>query len=35
MGDAIEVIDGLYLYSTTGYNIFGLYCLYDIKKEKI
>ena len=22
MGDSIEVIDGLYLYSTTGYNIF-------------
>lgn len=35
MGDTIEVIGGLDLDSTTGYNIFGLYWWLDIKKEKI
>lgn len=35
MGDTIEVIDGLDSDSTTGFNIFCLYWLRDIKKEKI
>lgn len=35
MGDTIEVIDGLDSDSTTDFSIFGLYWLWDIKKEKI